>query len=89
MKTFINKLISSKIFTDCFTQIESYKHFYNSRKALAALDDNMLEDIGITRAEAEKEAAKPFWRSHKYSLIKNRAKTKQTKKLNNFNKVRP
>ena len=32
------------------------------RDALAALDDHSLRDIGITRAEAEREARKPFWR---------------------------
>lgn len=33
-----------------------------TRKALRALDDAALDDIGLTRAEAESEAAKPFWR---------------------------
>jgi uncharacterized protein YjiS (DUF1127 family) len=32
------------------------------RQALADLDDRMLNDIGITRSEARREAAKPFWR---------------------------
>ena len=32
------------------------------RKALAALDDHQLRDIGITRADAGREAEKPFWR---------------------------
>jgi uncharacterized protein YjiS (DUF1127 family) len=32
------------------------------RKALAALDDHTLRDIGITRVEAVGEAEKPFWR---------------------------
>ena len=32
------------------------------RKALAALDDHTLRDIGITRADAQREAQKPFWR---------------------------
>ena len=31
------------------------------RRALAELDDRMLRDIGITRPQAEREAAKPFW----------------------------
>ena len=33
------------------------------RAQLAALDDRMLADIGISRAEAEFLANKPFWRS--------------------------
>lgn len=31
------------------------------RRALAALDEARLADIGITRAEAEAEARRPFW----------------------------
>jgi uncharacterized protein YjiS (DUF1127 family) len=32
------------------------------RRALARLDDHSLRDIGVARAEAQAEAAKPFWR---------------------------
>jgi uncharacterized protein YjiS (DUF1127 family) len=31
------------------------------RQALAELDDRLLEDIGLTRRQAEEEANKPFW----------------------------
>jgi uncharacterized protein YjiS (DUF1127 family) len=31
------------------------------RRALAELDDYRLRDIGLTRAEARIEAARPFW----------------------------
>jgi uncharacterized protein YjiS (DUF1127 family) len=31
------------------------------RKELATFGDRMLEDIGITRAEAECVSCKPFW----------------------------
>jgi uncharacterized protein YjiS (DUF1127 family) len=33
------------------------------RRELAQLDDHMLRDIGITRADALAEAGKVFWRS--------------------------
>ncbi len=33
------------------------------RRALAGLDARDLRDIGMTRADAQHEAAKPFWRS--------------------------
>ena len=33
-----------------------------SRRELLALNDHMLKDIGITRIDAQYEAAKPFWR---------------------------
>jgi uncharacterized protein YjiS (DUF1127 family) len=32
------------------------------RDDLRRLTDRQLDDIGLTRAEAEREAAKPFWR---------------------------
>ncbi|MDJ0946366.1 MAG: DUF1127 domain-containing protein [Kiloniellales bacterium] len=33
------------------------------RAHLASLDDHRLKDIGITRAQANFEARKPFWRA--------------------------
>jgi uncharacterized protein YjiS (DUF1127 family) len=33
------------------------------RHSLAAMDDRLLKDIGISRADAEHEAEKPFWRN--------------------------
>lgn len=32
------------------------------RAALAELDEERLRDIGVTRDQARREAAKPFWR---------------------------
>ncbi|HET6183048.1 MAG TPA: DUF1127 domain-containing protein [Acetobacteraceae bacterium] len=34
---------------------------YRTRQALAELDGFLLKDIGVTYAEAEHEANKPFW----------------------------
>jgi uncharacterized protein YjiS (DUF1127 family) len=33
-----------------------------SRRLLARLDDRMLHDIGLSRADVERESGKPFWR---------------------------
>ncbi len=35
---------------------------YRQRRTLLALDDRMLKDIGISRADALREGNKPFWR---------------------------
>jgi uncharacterized protein YjiS (DUF1127 family) len=32
------------------------------RRGLARLDDRMLKDIGLNRADVEREIGKPFWR---------------------------
>jgi len=32
-----------------------------SRRDLMKLDDHLLRDIGLTRAEAKTESGKPFW----------------------------
>ena len=31
------------------------------RRALGALSDHMLKDLGLTRADALREAGRPFW----------------------------
>ena len=33
------------------------------RHSLMSMDDRLLKDIGISRADAEHEAEKPFWRN--------------------------
>jgi uncharacterized protein YjiS (DUF1127 family) len=35
---------------------------HRQRSALGELDDHLLKDIGVTRDEALRETAKPFWR---------------------------
>jgi uncharacterized protein YjiS (DUF1127 family) len=42
--------------------IREWRRRARSRRELLALDDHMLEDIGITRVDALYEVAKPFWR---------------------------
>jgi uncharacterized protein YjiS (DUF1127 family) len=33
------------------------------RSVLRALDDHMLRDVGLTRADVYREVSKPFWRA--------------------------
>jgi uncharacterized protein YjiS (DUF1127 family) len=35
----------------------------SQRRALARLDDRLLGDIGLSRADAAWEGGKPFWRA--------------------------
>lgn len=34
---------------------------HKSRRHLARLDDRLLKDIGLTRAQAKRESNRPFW----------------------------
>ena len=42
-------------------QLSLWLSVSRSRRQLAALDDAMLTDIGMTRAAATMEAQRPFW----------------------------
>ena len=41
--------------------LASWRARAKQRHELLVLDDRLLSDIGISRAQAEAEAAKPFW----------------------------
>ena len=45
------------------TRLLHWHELARQRRALLTLDDRMLKDIGVTRAEAEREAGRPFWRA--------------------------
>lgn len=42
-------------------RLRRWRQLSYERKLLASLDSRMLRDIGISRAEAERESARPFW----------------------------
>ena len=42
--------------------LREWRRRAQTRRELATLSDLMLHDIGVTRAEAEFLAAKPFWK---------------------------
>jgi uncharacterized protein YjiS (DUF1127 family) len=41
--------------------ILGWQEVARQRRALLKLDERLLKDIGITRADAEREASRPFW----------------------------
>ncbi len=45
----------------CFDQIWLWIQAHRQRRALGELNDHLLNDIGLTRATAEREAEKLFW----------------------------
>jgi len=49
-------------FSGVLTKFNQYRENARQRRQLAQLPDYLLKDIGVTRAEAMKEAEKPFWK---------------------------
>jgi uncharacterized protein YjiS (DUF1127 family) len=45
-----------------FAALREWRRRIRDRNQLASLDNTMLQDIGISRAEALYLANKPFWR---------------------------
>ena len=50
-------------FIRAFATIELWRSRSNERRRLAEFDDRLLKDIGVSRADAWKEANKPFWKA--------------------------
>lgn len=48
-------------FSHALLTLLRWQEVARQRRALAAMDDAMLKDIGITRVDARREAARPFW----------------------------
>ncbi|MFO1036635.1 MAG: DUF1127 domain-containing protein [Geminicoccaceae bacterium] len=42
-------------------QASAWHERRRQRRALLSLDDHMLKDLGLTRADAWREGRKPFW----------------------------
>lgn len=53
---------TSGLFVGIFDRLLLRQERASQRQALSSLDDRMLRDIGVARAEADREAGKPFWR---------------------------
>lgn len=45
-----------------FDAVGSWSERSEQRRALAAVSDEVLHDIGVSRLDAESESEKPFWR---------------------------
>jgi len=47
--------------TNIFTTVLDWQERARQRRRLSELDDRMLKDIGLTRADVSREVEKPFW----------------------------
>ena len=57
---FVHKLIHLPV--TLFETLLVWQERADERAHLASLDDRLLRDMGLSRADAEREAAIPFWR---------------------------
>jgi uncharacterized protein YjiS (DUF1127 family) len=46
-----------------FDRLAAWQQRAYERRQLRMLDDHMLHDVGLSRADVESEARKPFWHS--------------------------
>jgi uncharacterized protein YjiS (DUF1127 family) len=51
------------LFTYLADRLLEWQERARSRVLLGRLDDRMLRDMGLTRADVDVEAGKPFWRA--------------------------
>ncbi len=43
------------------SRLLAWSEIARQRRELLRLDDKLLKDIGLSRADAEREASRPFW----------------------------
>lgn len=44
-----------------FARLQAHFQLMRSRRALAALEDHLLRDVGLSRQDAQNEAKRPLW----------------------------
>jgi uncharacterized protein YjiS (DUF1127 family) len=60
-ESFVRKIL--RAVTAGFDLILAWQERATERAHLAALDDRLLRDIGLSRSDVEREVSLPFWQS--------------------------
>jgi uncharacterized protein YjiS (DUF1127 family) len=50
--------------------VQLWRRRARDRRTLQSLDDQLLRDIGLSRADVEAEARKPFWRAESLRSVR-------------------
>ncbi|MGE3294910.1 MAG: DUF1127 domain-containing protein [Geminicoccaceae bacterium] len=58
----VQHAVARPSFARFVVRIEDWLERRRQRRALLALDDKLLKDIGLAPSDAWREAHKPFWR---------------------------
>ena len=51
------------------TRLAGWWRRLQERRALAALDDSLLRDVGLTRADVDREYDRPLWQPIDYAAL--------------------
>ena len=54
--------VITRVFLAAAESTPSWYDRWRQRQALMRLDDHLLKDIGVSRADADLEGTKPFWK---------------------------
>lgn len=52
---------NGRLLRTAWHQLRRWRALYHQRQQLASLSDEMLKDIGLSRADVETEINRPFW----------------------------
>ena len=55
-----------------FDRLADWQQLARQRRELRQLSERELKDIGLSRADVEREAAKPFWRTSRSEIARRR-----------------
>lgn len=56
------RVVTAGVFVRLADLVLNWAERVRQRRHLAELDDRLLRDIGVSRAEVEAEISRPFWR---------------------------
>ena len=56
------KVMLSMLCVELIDSVIAWQQRASQRYHLSGLDDHLLKDMGISRADVEREVTKPFWR---------------------------
>jgi uncharacterized protein YjiS (DUF1127 family) len=63
ISTVLGRIRTRSIFHKVIEAVLAWRTRARERAELAALDDRILQDIGLTRYDVYREYRKPFWRA--------------------------
>lgn len=54
-------MLTTSLLTRAWCHVKTWNAVSRQRRELLKLSDHMLKDLGLSRADAERESRRPFW----------------------------